>query len=351
VAWTFNTTSKLCSFFVFVTGTTGGHPDVTSGITFGKGNCTVFSEVNETYTSPTTVSSTAPPQLFPSWPASSPWVTAVGATRFQHPNPAAAATTMQKEAAVESFGSGGGFSTLYSQEDAQWQTAAVDAYLNTTSRAAPFPPSSLFSPTGRATPDVAALGQGFQVVYNGQVKVMGGTSASAPTFAALVSLLNEARLQGGMPPMGFLNPWLYANPGAFTDITVGTNAINGKGQRVPFGFNCTAGWDPVTGLGTPKFGALLEAALAAGRVKQSCVSAFQFKRSQIVSATPFYGAMGFAVIFGVFGVVSKVTCLLSTLWLTRFVKIRLTQTVHTLPPKHTLPGFEGLGTEERWGHC
>ena len=66
------------------------------------------------------------------------------------------------------------------------------------------------------------------------------------------------------PPLGFLNPWLYANADAFTDVTVGTNAIGHQPGRpgpvgaTPYGFNCTAGWDPVTGLGTPRFGELLK---------------------------------------------------------------------------------------------
>ena len=92
---------------------------------------------------------------------------------------------------------------------------------------------------------------------------VGGTSASSPTFAGLVSLLNEARLAAGKPEMGFLNPFLYANPAAFTDIVNGTNA-HPRGQgMVPYGFAAARGWDPATGLGTPLLDKLLAAALAA----------------------------------------------------------------------------------------
>lgn len=59
---------------------------------------------------------------------------------------------------------------------------------------------------------------------------------------------------------GFLNPFIYANPGAFRDITKGYN--NGGG--LPFlkkGFYATAGWDPVTGVGTPLYPLLKAAAL------------------------------------------------------------------------------------------
>lgn len=100
------------------------------------------------------------------------------------------------------------------------------------------------------------------MVINGQVQPASGTSAPAPLFAGLVSLLNEARLQAGKPPMGLLNPFLYANPGAFTDVTVGTNAISEDGP-LDDGFSCTEGYDPVSGLGTPIFNKLLSAAMAA----------------------------------------------------------------------------------------
>ena len=82
-------------------------------------------------------------------------------------------------------------------------------------------------------------------------------------FAGLVSLLNEARQQAGKPRMGFLNPFLYANPAAFNDVTKGTNAIGRNGWIFKYGYAAAKGWDPATGLGTPRFDKLLAAALAA----------------------------------------------------------------------------------------
>ena len=58
---------------------------------------------------------------------------------------------------------------------------------------------------------------------------------------------------------GFLNPFLYKNAAAFTDVTKGTNAIGRGTGPIPYGFNCTQGWDPATGIGTPKFDKLLAA--------------------------------------------------------------------------------------------
>ena len=54
-------------------------------------------------------------KLYPSWPASSPWVTAVGATRFVNQRP------LCEEMVSDAFGSGGGFSKRFSQSDAPWQ--------------------------------------------------------------------------------------------------------------------------------------------------------------------------------------------------------------------------------------
>jgi tripeptidyl-peptidase-1 len=70
------------------------------------------------------------------------------------------------------------------------------------------------------------------------VKV-GGTSASAPTFAGIVALLNDARLKEKKSPLGFLNPLLYSKgmPG-FNDITSGNNTGCGTS-----GFNVSDGLD------------------------------------------------------------------------------------------------------------
>ena len=51
--------------------------------------------------------------------------------------------------------------------------------------------------------------QAYQVVNDGTVHALGGTSASTPPFASMVSLLNEHRIQNGQSPLGFLNPLLY----------------------------------------------------------------------------------------------------------------------------------------------
>lgn len=190
-------------------------------------------------------------ELNPSWPASSPWVTSVGATRFIDQ------TVGHGEMASDQFGSGGGFSSMF--DAFKEQNDAVAHYLKIAKN---LPPQGSFPPGGRATPDVSVLGEGFQVVGNGQVAPVGGTSASAPTFAGFVSLLNEARVKDGKPVMGYLNPFLYQNVDAFRDVTVGTNAIGRGTGPIEYGFSCAPGWDPATGLGTPNFEMLLRRAMA-----------------------------------------------------------------------------------------
>jgi hypothetical protein len=194
-------------------------------------------------------------KLYPSWPASSPWVTAVGATRFINQDP----TGKSGEMATDQFGSGGGFSSMFPQSpNATWQISAVKGYLSSDKD---IPPPGTYDPNGRGTPDVSALGEGFQVLVNSRLQSVGGTSASAPTFAAIISLLNDARMQAGKPALGFLNPWIYANADMFTDVVTGSNKIGRSGQAFKYGWDCLPGWDAATGFGTPIFSKMLAAAM------------------------------------------------------------------------------------------
>ena len=82
-------------------------------------------------------------------------------------------------------------------------------------------------------------------------------AVATPVVAGVVAKLNEARLSLGKPPLGFLNPLLYSNSmaGALHDVTTGHNSGENGGRG---GFYAAAGWDPVTGLGTPNFEELLK---------------------------------------------------------------------------------------------
>jgi kumamolisin len=107
---------------------------------------------------------------------------------------------------------------------------------------------------GRGVPDVsgdADPNTGYNILVDGENEVVGGTSAVAPLWAALVARLNQKIGK----PVGFLNPSIYVKAveaAGFHDITQGNNGA----------FSAAVGWDPCTGLGTPD-GAKFVAALTA----------------------------------------------------------------------------------------
>lgn len=181
-----------------------------------------------------------------------PFVTSVGGTRYVNP-----------EQAV-SFSSGG-FSDIFPRP--AYQEAAVSGYLDKHLKKRWH---GLYNPAGRGFPDIAAQGVDYHVFSQDKDVLVSGTSASAPMFAALISLLNNARLAHGKPPLGFLNPWLYSHKvvdEGLTDIVhggstgcTGTDMYSGlPTPYVPYAsWNATPGWDPVTGLGTPLFDKLLK---------------------------------------------------------------------------------------------
>jgi subtilase family serine protease len=113
----------------------------------------------------------------------------------------------------------------------------------------------------RGVPDVAAdagpAGMAAIVDDGGQQSTLfgaSGTSASAPLWAALITLAN----QRAGHDLGFVNPAIYrigrssAYRSAFHDIT--TVIIS---SATITGYSAGAGWDPVTGWGTPKTSVLV----------------------------------------------------------------------------------------------
>ncbi|EIW55947.1 subtilisin-like protein [Trametes versicolor FP-101664 SS1] len=170
------------------------------------------------------------------FPASCPYVTAVGSTRGINTENAA------------DFSSGG-FSDVFLRP--AYQLDAVAGYMKQLGSAN----ASSVNTTGRAYPDVSAQGSQFVVEVNGPPQTFNSTSASSATFAAVVALLNDRLLNAGKPPLGFLNPLLYSKGlPALNDIVSGSSSPS-CGARD--GLAATPGWDPATGLGTPDFQKLL----------------------------------------------------------------------------------------------
>jgi len=97
---------------------------------------------------------------------------------------------------------------------------------------------------------------------------VGGTSAAAPQWAAIVALANELRARVVRPPLGLVSPLLYElarNPrtyaGDFHDVTAGDNGLDLRAFGAPapsrFSFPAGPGYDLATGLGTPSVSSLL----------------------------------------------------------------------------------------------
>jgi hypothetical protein len=92
--------------------------------------------------------------------------------------------------------------------------------------------------------------------------IYGGTSAATPVFAGMLALVNQYLLNKGVQSqagLGNINPTLYAlyqsNPGAFHDITTGSNVVpcqigTPDCTTGSFGYYAQAGYDQVTGLGS-----------------------------------------------------------------------------------------------------
>jgi len=177
----------------------------------------------------------------PSFPATSAYVTAVGATQ-------GAESGLPETACQSDTGgvitTGGGFSTIFSAPS--WQTSAIATYFSTAKT-----PATGYNTQGRGYPDVSLAGLNYEVVVGGNTYAVSGTSASSPTVAAFVALVNSARLANGKPSLGFLNPAIYAYGTQFSnDITSGENNCTAGTVCCSQGFYAAAGWDPLTGFGS-----------------------------------------------------------------------------------------------------
>src|SRR5947207_7451390 len=171
-----------------------------------------------------------------SYPATDPWAVAVGGTKLSVDGQG----NRTKEVAWSQFpnifkcnnswGSGGGNSSLFNRPD--WQNANGV--------------TNKYSKNDRQVPDVSAVADNLAVYFQGAWGAVGGTSAAAPIWAAGQALVNEDTMQR-LGTFGY-SPRLYyavadknAGGNAYFDVTSGNN------QYYP----ATPGWDFPTGLGTP----------------------------------------------------------------------------------------------------
>ncbi|OAQ65203.1 family S53 protease-like protein [Pochonia chlamydosporia 170] len=178
------------------------------------------------------------------FPASCPYITSVGSTQFS--NGGEIAATFDRGGST-----GGGYSWYFNAPT--WQSNDTSSYARNNLDSSY---DGYYNANGRGYPDVALIGEYYDIVINGGVESgVYGTSASSPAWASLVSLINDQRISQGKSTLGFLNPLLYSKGrSAFKDITAGNNRGCGT-----YGFPAAQGWDPTTGLGTPNFSKLRQA--------------------------------------------------------------------------------------------
>ncbi|MFF7632430.1 protease pro-enzyme activation domain-containing protein [Kitasatospora sp. NPDC008050] len=156
------------------------------------------------------------------FPAADPWVTGAGGTTLAQGTGGA----WKSEKAWS--GSGGG----------------VSSYFNT-----PSYQSKVNTGTYRSVPDVASdadPSSGWAVYTGGSWAEYGGTSASAPNWAAFTAVYNSEAKAKGKPSFGFANSRIYtlaassSYKSAFHDVTSGSNGAYSAGT----------GYDKVTGWGS-----------------------------------------------------------------------------------------------------
>jgi subtilase family serine protease len=203
-------------------------------------------------------------------PASQPFVTGVGGTTLT----ASPTTGAHLGETVWNDGpsigaSGGGISSFWQMPAYQKDAPGSLHVINGNSSGEP-----CSAPSGdcREVPDVSADGDpntGYVIYWNGSNsavppatvgwQVVGGTSAAAPAWAALIALTNASAGCAGTR-VGFANPALYHAGAAafssdFSDVTSGNNDMTGAFGLYPAG----SGYDMATGLGSPNGTALAEA--------------------------------------------------------------------------------------------
>jgi subtilase family serine protease len=220
------------------------------------------------------------------WPASSPWVTAVGGTQLQY----GWTWDPTSDTPVNPDGSlNGAYFNYISGGDAQvvWNESWLPAATGGGPSAIYPRPSwqssvaGVIGPNARGVPDVAwnAAVNGGVLVYitafpnyqRAGWHVYGGTSAASPQLAGVLALANAARADVGKGPVGYLNPILYSPslPASdFWDVTPVTQGTAASGQLVNnqlWAFNADGsvspgpvpgqptltGWDMTTGFGSP----------------------------------------------------------------------------------------------------
>lgn len=200
-----------------------------------------------------------------SWPATSPYVTAVGGTSLGVLNasgskveygwgtyrsifhPKSGSTPAHWSKFAYQYGAGGGISLNFSQP--WYQASTVPSALST--QTATTSGTLSFSSPHRVTPDIAMdadpntgalYGQSYNISHDALIDAgcqtlsntmeycerrIGGTSLASPLFAGMLALVDQQRFAANLGPIGFANPALYAlgsGSSAINDVQAPTSA-------------------------------------------------------------------------------------------------------------------------------
>jgi len=206
-------------------------------------------------------------------PASVPEVTAVGGTRVQYASgaPYWSATNNADQGNVLEYIPEAVWNDTSNAESGGggWTDAPVaagggfSAYFPLPGYQAGFAPAGIVN---RMTPDISLnASNGLApdaLVFNGNFTAVGGTSASTPTFAGLLAVVEQyliANKQLSAPGLGNVNPTIYnmyqSVPTAFHDITAGDNYVpcvvgTPDCATGTMGYPATVGYDMASGLGS-----------------------------------------------------------------------------------------------------
>ena len=181
------------------------------------------------------------------FPGDTPYITQVGGTTLTTSDPGGSLLSETVWNWGNGIATGGGISTSYPIPS--WQ-----ARVNLT--------ASGGSTTMRNTPDVALTADNVYVRADAADHNIGGTSCAAPLWAGFAALINQQAAANGRPPVGFINPPIYALglEASYTlglrDITTGSNSTP---YNPPATFRAVPAYDLCTGWGTPNGSNLINA--------------------------------------------------------------------------------------------
>ena len=194
------------------------------------------------------------------YPASSSWVTAVGGSsllmtsdgRYKNETgwawPFLIMTSGEPNTNQTSYawGSTGGLSQYYTAQS--WQADAIgNVYAGGYGLVG----------THRAIPDISMLGDSATgvIIYDNAnmnwLSSVGGTSLACPQFSAIIALANQARSQKNLPPIGLVTSLLYNMKYSTHQGNAPITNIVGPHATATSVLTGPAGWNDITGLGSP----------------------------------------------------------------------------------------------------